>query len=58
MKAQHIAAKEHRTRNLADNARPSPRSFERLPPGQQQVYNFPVLDLGIQPSYRSFGINE
>ena len=30
-------------------APPLPRSGDRLPPGQRQVTNFPVLDLGIQP---------
>jgi len=28
---------------------PDPRRAQRLPPGQRQVSNWPVLDLGIQP---------
>ena len=49
MKEQHIAAKERWARKMADNARPSARSVDRLPPGQRQVHNWPVLDLGIRP---------
>ncbi len=34
---------------MAGQAGPVVRSEGRLPPGQRQVDNFPVLDLGIQP---------
>jgi DMSO/TMAO reductase YedYZ molybdopterin-dependent catalytic subunit len=49
MKDQHIAAKERWARKMADKAPHSTRSVDRLPPGQRQVHNWPVLDLGIQP---------
>src|SRR5437762_5943121 len=34
---------------MAGKEKPAVRSTDRLPPGQRQVHNFPVLDLGIQP---------
>ena len=34
---------------MAGKASATARSADRLPPGQRQVHNFPVLDLGIQP---------
>jgi DMSO/TMAO reductase YedYZ molybdopterin-dependent catalytic subunit len=34
---------------MVDKARPLARSVDRLPPGQRQVQDWPVLDLGIQP---------
>src|SRR5947209_1863664 len=34
---------------MAGQHKPAPRSVERLPPGQRQVHNFPVLDLGVRP---------
>ena len=49
MKEQYIAAKERWAQKLAGKALPAARSQTRLPPGQRQVQNFPVLDLGIQP---------
>jgi DMSO/TMAO reductase YedYZ molybdopterin-dependent catalytic subunit len=49
MKDQYIAAKERWARKMTGKARPSARSIDRLPPGQRQVHNWPVLDLGIQP---------
>ncbi|HYV28111.1 MAG TPA: sulfite oxidase-like oxidoreductase [Candidatus Eisenbacteria bacterium] len=49
MKDQYIAAKERWARKMAGEERPVTRSINRLPPGQRQVHNFPVLDLGIQP---------
>jgi DMSO/TMAO reductase YedYZ molybdopterin-dependent catalytic subunit len=49
MKQQFIAAKERWALKMAGKARPAVRSQDRLPPGQRQVHNFPVLDLGIQP---------
>jgi len=49
MKEAYIAAKERWARKMADREKPAVRSANRLPPGQRQVHNFPVLDLGIQP---------
>jgi DMSO/TMAO reductase YedYZ molybdopterin-dependent catalytic subunit len=49
MKDQYIAAKERWARKMVDKARPLARSVDRLPPGQRQVQDWPVLDLGIQP---------
>src|SRR6266536_4705636 len=49
MKDQYIAAKERWARKMAGKAKSAARSTNRLPPGQRQVHNFPVLDLGIQP---------
>jgi DMSO/TMAO reductase YedYZ molybdopterin-dependent catalytic subunit len=49
MKDSYIAAKERWARKMAGQARPAERSTERLPPGQRQVHNFPVLDLGLRP---------
>ena len=49
MKDAYIAAKERWARKMAGQAKPSVRSSDRLPPGQRQVHNFPVLDLGLQP---------
>src|ERR1051326_1918332 len=49
MKDQYIAAKQRWALKMAANARPAERSTNRLPPGQRQVHNFPVLDLGIRP---------
>jgi DMSO/TMAO reductase YedYZ molybdopterin-dependent catalytic subunit len=49
MKDQYIAAKERWARKMAGQTRIAVRSTDRLPPGQRQVNNFPVLDLGIRP---------
>ena len=49
MKDQYIAAKERWAQKMAGKAKPSVRSHDRLPPGQRQVHNFPVLDLGVRP---------
>jgi DMSO/TMAO reductase YedYZ molybdopterin-dependent catalytic subunit len=49
MKDAYIAAKERWARKMAGTEKATVRSGERLPPGQRQVHNFPVLDLGIQP---------
>jgi hypothetical protein len=49
MKDWYVAAKERWTRKMAGQARPAMRSTDRLPPGQRQAHNFPVLDLGIRP---------
>jgi DMSO/TMAO reductase YedYZ molybdopterin-dependent catalytic subunit len=45
-----IAAKERCARKMAGREKPAVRSIGRLPPGQRQVHNFPVLDLGVKPS--------
>jgi DMSO/TMAO reductase YedYZ molybdopterin-dependent catalytic subunit len=49
MKDSYIAAKERWARKMAGQALPTQRSEDRLPPGQRQVTNWPVLDLGIHP---------
>ena len=49
MKEAYIAAKERWARKMAGQAKPVARSEDRLPPGQREVRNFPVLDLGIRP---------
>jgi len=52
MKEAYIAAKERWARKMAGVERPVVRSTNRLPPGQRQVHNFPVLDLGVRPEIR------
>ena len=49
MKEQYIAAKERWARKMAGKAGPAVRSTDRLPPGQHEAHNFPVLDLGVRP---------
>ena len=51
MKEQYIAAKERWARKMAGQQKPESavRSMDRLPMGQRQVQNFPVLDLGVKP---------
>jgi DMSO/TMAO reductase YedYZ molybdopterin-dependent catalytic subunit len=49
IKDSYIAAKERWARKMAGRAPHSHRSIDRLPPGQRQVRNWPVLDLGLQP---------
>jgi len=49
VKDAYIAAKERWARKMAGPPRPAARSTDRLPPGQRQVHNFPVLDLGLRP---------
>src|SRR5436190_18187838 len=49
MTEAYIAAKERWALKMAGKARPAVRSENRLPPGQRQVHNFPVLDLGVRP---------
>src|ERR1043166_3313111 len=48
MKDSYIAAKERWARKMAGQAHPAVRSTDRLPPGQRQVHNFPVLALGFR----------
>jgi DMSO/TMAO reductase YedYZ molybdopterin-dependent catalytic subunit len=50
MKEAYIAAKERWARKMAGQHPPAHRSTGRLPPGQRQVHNFPVLDLGVRPA--------
>jgi DMSO/TMAO reductase YedYZ molybdopterin-dependent catalytic subunit len=52
MKDTYIAAKERWARKMAGQQPTVARSAERLPPGQRQVYNFPVLDLGVRPEVK------
>src|SRR5882672_4908623 len=49
MKEAFIAAKERWARKMAGKEKSAIRSENRLPPGQRQVHNFPVLDLGVRP---------
>lgn len=49
MKEAYIAAKERWAKKMSGQARPVVRSENRLPPGQREVHNFPVLDLGVHP---------
>ena len=49
MKEKYIAAKERWAAKQAGKMAPPKRSEERLPPGQREVTNFPVLDMGIHP---------
>jgi DMSO/TMAO reductase YedYZ molybdopterin-dependent catalytic subunit len=49
VKEAYIAAKERWARKQSGLAKPTVRSSDRLPPGQRQVENFPVLDLGVKP---------
>jgi DMSO/TMAO reductase YedYZ molybdopterin-dependent catalytic subunit len=49
VKEAYIAAKERWARKMAGKDKRVERPQDRLPPGQRQVHNFPVLDLGIQP---------
>jgi DMSO/TMAO reductase YedYZ molybdopterin-dependent catalytic subunit len=49
MKIAYIAAKERWARKMAGQEKPAVHSADRLPPGQRQVHNFPVLDLGVRP---------
>src|SRR5678809_1402175 len=49
MKESYIAAKERWACKMAGKGKPAVRSENRLPPGQRQVHNFPVLDLGVRP---------
>ncbi len=44
-----VARKERWARKMAGKEKPAVRSVDRLPPGQREVHNFPVLDLGIRP---------
>ena len=45
----YAARKERWARKMAGRERRQERSENRLPPGQRQVHNFPVLDLGLRP---------
>jgi DMSO/TMAO reductase YedYZ molybdopterin-dependent catalytic subunit len=49
VKDAYIAAKERWTHKMAGRKRLEPCSADRLPPGQRQVRDFPVLDLGVRP---------
>ena len=49
MKQSYIAAKERWAKKMAGQLKREVASTDRLPPGQRQVDNFPVLDLGVQP---------
>jgi DMSO/TMAO reductase YedYZ molybdopterin-dependent catalytic subunit len=54
VKDSYIAAKERWARKMAGQPRvgtpPATSERQRLPPGQREVHNFPVLDLGLRPA--------
>jgi DMSO/TMAO reductase YedYZ molybdopterin-dependent catalytic subunit len=50
MKDSYLAAKARWAQKMAGQAKSAVRSTGRLPPGQRQVHNWPVLDLGVQPA--------
>lgn len=50
MNDNYIARKERWARKMAGQEKAAARSGGRLPPGQRQVHNFPVLDLGNHPA--------
>ncbi len=49
MNHDFILRKERWARKMSGQEKQEIRSTDRLPPGQREVTNFPVLDLGIQP---------
>ena len=49
MKDKWISAKERWARKMAGQEKRVVRSTDRLPPGQREVKDLPVLDLGLQP---------
>ncbi len=49
MKDKWISAKERWARKMAVREKRAVRSTDRLPPGQREVKDLPVLDLDIQP---------
>jgi DMSO/TMAO reductase YedYZ molybdopterin-dependent catalytic subunit len=49
MKKAALEAKERWAKKMAGSEKSTIRSENRLPTGQRQVHNFPVLDLGIHP---------
>src|ERR1051325_393762 len=46
---RYVAAKERWAAKMSGKAKPQVCSTDRLPPGQHEVRNFPVLDLGVRP---------
>ena len=49
MNEKYIAAKTRWAAKMSGKAKPQLRAQDRLPIGQRQVHNFPVLDLGVKP---------
>lgn len=49
MNDDYIARKERWALKMAGKERASVRSTDRLPPGQHEVKDWPVLDLGVKP---------
>lgn len=49
MKDKWISAKERWARKMAGAEKRAVRSTDRLPPGQHEVKDLPVLDLGMKP---------
>ena len=54
MNQAYIAAKERWAARKGGKSSTSPRpTDERIPPGQREVHNFPILDLGIKPEIQT-----
>ena len=49
MNEKYIAAKTRWAAKMTGKSKPQLRAQDRLPTGQRQVHNFPVLDLGVKP---------
>ena len=49
MKEDYLQRKERWAKKMSNKKRLANPSTDRLPPGQHEVSNFPVLDLGIHP---------
>ena len=49
MKEDFIRRKERWAKKMSGRERPTRPNAGRLPPGQHEVNNFPVLDLGVHP---------
>ena len=49
MKEDFIHRKERWAKKMSGRERPTRPNAGRLPPGQHEVNNFPVLDLGVHP---------
>ena len=53
MKEDFIRRKERWAKKMSNKGQVSRPHAGRLPPGQHEVNNFPVLDLGIHPDIQS-----
>ena len=50
MDKRRMAAKERQVKKMAKKTELRKRPCAHSPPGQQEVENFPVLDLGLHPN--------